>query len=346
MALTKVFQKYISNIFIALVHQGGEWIVYSKVIKNGTIKDKFFQNFETTDKNIIPPKMKNYLEKLQEEYNFAYISVLLESMGQGAISGLGAEVFEKNSVDLKSVINLEVDNNWSVYASFIDINWTKNLFKGIGVDFIYSPFMLQNVLLQKEKLKEKPTLYVLNHEDFVTISVFENANLLFGAFFKTTTDDQLTSGEEDWENAEEEDSVGNLVELDSIGDDDIGSIEELDSLEDLEDLDSDQVGDSFEDIDDSERNLGHFGEDEEGSDLELYGRDVIIYKYLVRSLREYYKNPLYKNLFIETIVIFDGYEVSSEMISMIEEELFMDVEIHKLDINEIVCDMSIKEALK
>ena len=343
MALTKVFQKYLSNIFISIVQQENEWVIYSKILKNGAIKDKLTEKFESKDHDNIPKKMQKYLEKLQADYNFAYTALFLDSMGQGALSGTTAKDFEKHSVDMKSVSCFAVDNAWTLYASFIDINWAKKLFENVGLDFIYSPLMVQHTLIKSQKLKEKPTLFILNHEDSVTISIYENTNLLFGSFFKTTTDDNLDDGdEEDWDNAKEEKGVEDLVELDTMYDDEMGALEELD------DLATDEESTDFEDVESNETDLGHFEDDEnsDNSDLELFGRDVIVYKFLVSSLKEFYKNPIYKSNFIDTIVIFDGYEMSSELIDMIENDLLMDIEMNKININETVCDMSIKEALK
>jgi len=342
MALTKVFQKYLSNIFISIIQQEKEWIIYSKVVKKGAIKDKLTEKFESQERDSVPKKMQKYLEKLQEDYSFAYTALFLDSMGQGAINGTTAKDFEKNSVDMKNVTHFAVDKKWTLYASFIDIKWAKKLFENVGLDFIYSPFMVQNTLIKAQKIKEKPTLYILNHETSVTISIYENANLLFGAFFKTTTDDNLEDDEEDWDNAKEEEGVEDLVELDTMYDAEMGTLEELD------DLDINEESTDFEEVESNGSDLGHFDGEEESddSDLELYGRDVILYKFLVSSLKEFYKNPIYRSDFVDTIVIFDGYEMSSELIDMIENDLLMDIEMNKINISETLCDMSIKEALK
>jgi len=143
MALTKVFQKYISNIFISIIQQGNEWVVNSKVVKNGILKDKFSKKFDAKEYESIPKKMEEYLKNIQLEYNFAYLALFLDSMGQGAFNGTTAVDFQKNSVDMKSVTHFVLDKKWSVYASFIDINWIKKLFKNVGIDFIYSPFMVK-----------------------------------------------------------------------------------------------------------------------------------------------------------------------------------------------------------
>ncbi len=347
MALTKVFQKYLSNIFISIVQQNNEWIINSNVVKNGVVKDKFSKNFDAKEYENIPVKMEKYLDNLQTKYNFAYLALFLESMGQGAFSGMTAIDFEKNSVDIKSVTHFDLGKKWSIYASFIDINWVKKLFINVGIDFIYSPFMVQYSLIKKQKTKNKQILYMLNHQDSVTITVFDDKNLLFGAYFKTTTDDNLSSGEEeDWENAQEEEGIENIPELGSMDDDDNDSMDELETLGELDDLSADDsIG--FEDIKSYENDSGHFDSEDviEVSDLELFGRDILIYKYLTSSLKEFYKNPQYNSSFIDTVIIYDGYEVSAELIDMIESELLMDIEINKIDISETICNMAKEEAL-
>lgn len=54
---------------------------------------------------------------------------------------------------------------------------------------------------------------------------------------------------------------------------------------------------------------------------------------------------MYRSEFIEKIVLFDGYEVSSDLIEMLENDLFMDVELHKINIHDVICEMSIIEAM-
>jgi len=283
MALTKVFQKYLSNIFISIVQQENEWVIYSKIVKNGAIKNKLTEKFESQKYDSIPKKMQTYLENLQADYKFAYTALFLDSMGQGAINGTTAKDFKKHSVDMKGVSYFSIDNTWTAYASFIDIKWTKKLFEKVGLDFIYSPFMVQNSLIKSQKIKEKPTLYILNHENSVTISIYENSNLLFGSFFKTTTDENLDDGDEDWDNAKEEEGIEDLVELDTMYDDEMGALEELD------DLDTNEESTDFEDMETKEPNLGHFTDEDssDNSDLQLFGRDVIVYKFLVSSLKEF-----------------------------------------------------------
>jgi hypothetical protein len=287
--IARVIKKNIPTVFIAIVQEDDIWIINSKVIKNGIVKKKFSKSFDVQEEDALPQDMSEYLERIQTDYNFAYVSLFLDSTGQGAIYGNTTSDFEKNSVDIKNVTHFDTDAKWSVYASFIDINWIKKLFSQVGIDFIYSPFMVQNFLLEKEKRKKEPILYILNHHDCVTISIFEEADLVFGAFFRTKSDEKLVNSDE----------------------------------------------------------IDYWDNEPEAQDtIELFGRDVLIYKYLISSLREYYSNDLYRSEFIEKIVLFDGDEVSPDLIKMVKNNLFMDVELQKVNIHEVICEMSINEAMQ
>ncbi|MBV5277863.1 MAG: hypothetical protein J0647_02280 [Campylobacteraceae bacterium] len=350
MSLKSAIQKKFQNIFVAVVLTENECNIRCKVVKNGEVVKTFNKVFtiefssEILDKNV-----ENYLISLQEEYQFVYIAFLLNSMGQGAISGFSKEFFTKNSVDIQNVTHVTISNLWSTYASFIEIKWAKNLFSEVGLDLIYSPFILLNDFVISQKLKNKPTLYILNSQDFFILAVFDNKKLHFGAFFKTQSDTSFSHSSEvnDWESEQKEENIATLGELSEMGqEEDNDEMSELSELGDIDDL---QSVDSFSDFDDT-KTIGRFkGLDEvrdEDTNLELYGRDLLVYKYLKSSLEEYYHNPIYLSEFIEEIIIFDGYEVSSELIHQLEDELMMDVEIHKVDLVDRMCDIAIKEVFQ
>lgn len=83
------------------------------------------------------------------------------------------------------------------------------------------------------------------------------------------------------------------------------------------DLDDLKTSDSFSDLDDT-KTLGHFKAlkmcGKEDISLELYGRDITFYKYLKASLEKLLSQSFVSQLIREEIIIFDGYETSSELI--------------------------------
>ncbi len=344
MSFSNIVQKYFSNLFISIVAENNSYRVLCKVIKNSKQKVKFEKVFPIKpNAEFLSSEIKEYINQLQEKYNFTYIAFLLDSMGQGAIKGIQAEDFSKFSVDAKNVKSIKFDT-WLAYASFIDINWITKIYANVGIDFIYSPFALLYHLLSEHKLKEKATLYVLNQEESITFAIFKAKTLNFGVFYKIVKEDGLDSSEgtEDWEAEAEAEDVENLAALDEESQE-----EELSDLEDLSKLDSldgDYENDTFIDSDDYSDNSNlqnDLNEDININDIELYGRDLHIFKFISRALKEYYSNQAYESDFIEKIVIFDSYDMSKEMIQSLEEDLCFDLEMHKVNVNEVVCDLSI-----
>jgi len=360
MGIRTVLQKKFQNLFVAIVLSEAECILRCKVLKNGAIAKTFTKTFPLSSPlETLDGAVENYLMNLQDEYQFVYIAFLLNSLGQGAIEGSGNSSFTKHNVDIQNVHNVTLYNQWSTYASYIEIKWAKNLFANVGLDFIYSPFIILSDFIVSQKLKNKPTCYLLNCQDFFVLAIFEEKKLHFGAFFKTQSDTSFTRSDDinDWENEHEEEGVLDSEELPTMPveedeheehDEGIEELSELGELSELEDIDDLRSTDSFSDID--EKTIGSFrgmeGIKEEDISLELYGRDLLVYKYLKTALEEYYHNPLYTSEFIDEIIIFDGYEISSDLIHQLEDELMMDVEVHKVDVSDRMCDIAIKEVFK
>jgi len=348
MSLRTGIQKKFQNLFVAVILNESESILRAKVLKDGVIKKTFTKTFtHTQSSETLESSVENYLIALQEEYAFVYIAFFLGAMGQGAIEGIGKSAFSKHNVDMDNVFSVPVGKQWSAYASYIEIKWAKNLFSETGLDLIFSPFVILNDFVVSQKLKNKPTCYLLNSQDNFCVAIMQEKKLHFGAFFKTKSDAIFANNSEinDWESEEKEEGItalGDITVLSDAYDDD----DDLSDLGELGDLDEMSSVDSFSDVDTS-KTLGHFkGFDtvrQEDTSLELYGRDLLIYKYLKSSLEEYYHNPSYESAFIEEIIIFDGYEIGSDVIRQLEDDFMMDVEIHKVDISDRMCDLAIKE---
>ncbi|MBE0491378.1 MAG: hypothetical protein IBX44_03890 [Sulfurospirillum sp.] len=345
-----LIQKYFTNIFVSVVRYANEWHLHSKVVKNGKILRKFSKSFPLQSNDTLSKELLDYLEELYNTHTYMYLSYLLDSMGQGAIFGTSAQDFENNSIDFKNIIPLTVEKKWSLYASFIDINWTKKIFEQAPIDFIYSPFILLYDFICTSKKSQQPIFYIFNHQDYVAMAVFADTTLLFASFFKTAIDEGLLGNEavENWEEEEALDDTQKIIELSDEQEEaeDFESLESLDDLESFNALEgSHDLESAFESENDEDKEttmLGRFGEKND-NDIQIYGRDMYAYKYLLVSIKEYYKNRVYASDFIEKIVIYDGYELSRDFIDMIEKDLMMDVEIHKIDISQSVCDLAIKE---
>ena len=343
-------RRYFSNLFVALVIEDGTCRLLGRVIKNGRTTKTMEAVFENQDTDRIDEKIVEYLKNKEKEYHGMYVSLLLDSMGQGAIPGIEATDFERYSIDLKHVNHFKMPGNWSIYASYIDVKWVSGMFDFIGLDLLYSPFVMLYKCIEKQGFKERTTLYVYNHQDSFTVAIFKEQKLLFGAFFKTATQDTSMDGAEEemmdnWEGVEEEKGVENLIELDEMEDE-----EEFHSLDDLESLDSVEEMVSLDDTASHTFDEGPMGNMDEDllldnaeSSMALFGRDMIVYKYLKSSIEEFYKNPLYASDFVEDVMIFDNHEMSHTMLGILESELMMRVRVEKVKTLDIMCDLAIKD---
>ena len=129
MGIRTVLQKKFQNLFVAIVLNETECVLRCKVLKNGAITKVFTKTFALTPPlDALDKTIEDYLMNLQDEYQFVYIAFLLNSLGQGAISGTGNATFTKHNVDIQNVHNVTLHNQWSAYASYIEIKWAKNLF--------------------------------------------------------------------------------------------------------------------------------------------------------------------------------------------------------------------------
>ncbi len=345
MSFSNIIQKYFTNLFISIIEESDSYKLFCKVIKNNKIKDKFEKTFDiTTGDEKLSKEMEDYLISLQDKYNTVYITLLLNSMGQGAIKGTSDEDFKKFSVHLNSVKTVKF-KSWSCYVSYIDISWIQKIYTNVGLDFVYSPFVVLYHLLQGYKLKHKPTLYILNQESSIAVAIFKEATLCFGAFYKVNKNVELGSSVdmEDWEHEEAENDVTGLVSLDELDNDELMNLDDFSELGDMDDELDDEEFSDFQDENDIDKLSDLESEDTGIDDIELYGRDLEIFKFLKKALQEYYRNDIFESDFIENAIIFDGYDMSTEMIQGIEDDLMLNLKIHKIDIAETVCDLSVKE---
>jgi hypothetical protein len=220
-----------------------------------------------------------------------------------------------------------------VYSSKIDIKWIEEIFKEVELDFIFSSFLVLNNFVHKSEYRNKSTIHMQYMENSLTILIFDKKCALFSAFFKIPYKEFNFEDEELKPESSEEITQG--IEIDNIESED----EEFEGFVDITKFED-------EDLSEDEDIISSVQEDIKSStmeDLELYGREVIIFKYLQSAIKEYYKNNNYDSEFVEDIIIYNDSNISNDIITMIESDLFLNVEIHSVDVKEEMINMSIKE---
>lgn len=365
----KKVQHLLSNIVISITTANDQHYVYCRVYKNGHVIDSFSREFDIEEHGHMSALMRTYLNKIQSEHYFTYIAFLDNGLGQGGFKGTDKKNFALAGVDFGHVSYIHVNNSWTVYSSNSDLIHIKNTFKRTGLDFIYSPFAVMYTILKRRMLFEnEPVVFLLNQDDSVAIAIFESNELLFASFFRTKKDDEMIS--DDWKNEDmhdEEDlhdefdlemldgSVSVVEDEEEDEDTDVFSgegeatsdIEDLSAIdEDMESVSSDAFADTGKD---KEENIIEQVREVSHGDimqLKVYSRNMVMYDYLKKSLKEYYENPVYGGSFINKITILDAYDVSGEVENLITDELFMELDIQRVDLSETICDMAFEEGIE
>ncbi|MBE0496012.1 MAG: hypothetical protein IBX45_06350 [Campylobacterales bacterium] len=343
-------QRYFSNLFVCVVIENGECHLLAKVIKNGKTKRSYEAAFDNPDPDTLDAKVVEYIKHKESECLDVYVAYFLDAMGQGVVPTAHVGEFERYSVDGKHVRQIKMDEGWSVYASYIEINWAQGLFENLGLDLLYSPFVLLHECVKKEGFPSHTTLYMYNHQDSFAIAIYKGPKVLFGAFFRTVGEKEQNLsdhglGVSEWEEVEEEKGVENLVQLDEIDDgEDYQSLDDLDDLDTVEakvrdEEDGEQTFDEglMQDID-----VEKSAKDSEHS-MALFGRSMLMYKYIKSSIEEFYQNPNYESDFVEDIIIFDNYETSQTVFDMLEGELMVRIQLQKVKTLELMSTMALKD---
>jgi hypothetical protein len=247
----------------------------------------------------------DWYREIVKTYPRLYVAGLLDTINQGALPGCGKQVFRDLGVDTSLVQALCVDD-WSVYASYIEMQWFENKLKPLAFDLLYSPFVLV-YRAGLQKAEERPTLYMLHRIGQSFVVVMEGKRLLY-------SDILLVSDES--VDAEEEEKGEEAFTFD---------LELLDEESEVVPISDDDILDRFqEQMDDTLEE-----EDEEVlAELE-YGLNL--FEALKDSIYKYYKDDRYPKTFIEKVVVFESDELTPDFVRYVREEFYMEAVLQEID---------------
>ncbi len=238
----------------------------------------------------------------------------------------------KRFKDLSTSKFLCYKNEWAFYTSQLDLEIQTKRFAKIGIDFIFSPFIL---LLRffHDKIDAPASMFVLVLEHSITILIFKNSKMLFGSYIDYTVnemDDEEFSSAELEENIEQ---VEDDIDLDNIDlealDDTLNlddSLDELDDLDTLDDLDSEnleqQLDANLEMIDDSTPNDIEEVKEEIAKE-QRFTKDFQRFTIIQNTLETFYKDDRFESEFIEHLYIADSVKLGSDFKKYIQDEMFL-----------------------
>ena len=319
--LGKFFENLYLKVFVNIVVSKSKSSVYIELCKDNRVINSDQEVFDTTTINA---DMEEFIHTYIDESPYFYISVLDTSDAQGAVPVCAKSEHAKFFDDSASKYICH-EKKWTYYTSKSDLTAIQNSYDNIGVDFIFSPFVLLNSFF-KDKIDTHTAMFILIEENYLSLAVFENSQLLFAEHLDMQNyhEDELLIDNNDLDldldinqEIEETDSLESL--------DDFTEIEDLDDIEDIEE---------FSDAKDLEEELTIESEDDfPAQESEGFNEDYQRFLLIQSAVNSFYKDKKYKSAFIETTYIADGVGVSTDLKRYLEEEMFLTAYIRHIDLN-------------
>jgi len=236
-----------------------------------------------------------------------YTSTILKSINQGVVHSCKKNFFKEMELDINNIKYICINNKYSFYTSLYELLELQKEFPFL--DFLYSPF---SIIDYKAKIRDN-SLYILIMRDFLFFMIYKDSIPVFGEIEEINEKTQENEGEGEIEEIEE---INELDLLDEMNED----ISKIESIEDIDNIEGVSKTDRL-------------------SSIENLNIENKIFNKLQEVLKEYYEQNPY---FIEKIVIYDNITINKSIKSIIEDELFIDTTIEKINLLKIINEISKK----
>jgi len=173
--LSKLKNYLYNKVYINIVQSSKDTQIYVEEIHHNGSSDNYEEVFNSSDKSDIYDYIKTFMNRSP----INYISLLDPSLSQGAAPTCSSSEMKKYC-DIGGLEHVCVDETWVYYTSKLDLLQIQGRYKKTGIDFIFSPFYMLHKFFA-DKIKEEIALFILVHEDYIALSVFENSKLLFAS---------------------------------------------------------------------------------------------------------------------------------------------------------------------
>lgn len=350
--IDKFFHILYDTIIVTVIKTTQELQLYIEILHKKTLKDSIEKTFTLND-SFSQKVLYEYIKKFSEQTPYLYITLLDTSYEQGALPTCDKQKFEPFK-DLSTAQYNCYNQQWLYYTSKPELQDQIDFLGQVGVDFVYSPFVLLSKFFHDKITARHDAMFVLILEESLSIAVFKESQLLFGHYIDISAHVASSSLSEMLEeNNEEMEEMEESVDLDSvdldnidIDDNDLGLDDDLDELDDfdtIEDLDSLESLDSLDEGDDLEQKLDENLEEldseqarsqqqETDDDDDKLSNDYERFLLIQQALKNYYSNEKYNSNFVENIYIADSVKLSSDFKRYLQDELFLNVFIRSVEI--------------
>jgi len=352
--IDKFFQLLYDTIFISITKTSEQIEIYTEVYFKKTLKASETKLF-TLNQSFKKELLLGYIEELMQDSPYAYITLLDDSSTQGAIITCEHSKM-KLFTQVENAKTLCVDENrWGVYTDVVTLYEQEKSLEPLFVDFIFSPFILLYEFYKDKIQTQSLGMYLLVLEEGIALSIFRDRDLLFAEYINTQKEEEELALEStiDAEDALLEEEMIDSIDLEDIDidesldelDDLSSSLEDLDSLESIEELDAldafddpatleEQLEENLEEIEEfGEHEEENFSEEDTLKRQEQSTQDYYRFTLIQTALKRYYEDDLYESDFIEQIYVADTISLSKDFKRYIQEELFANVIIRKMELS-------------
>jgi len=332
--LSKLYEVLYHKVFVNIVVGRSQSIVYIEECNSNGVVSSDSKSFDTTTLNT---QMYEYINLAIITSPFYYISILDTSETQGVIPTCSTRNIP-TFCDLDMIKYICYQDKWAFYTSKLELDKLQNNYKKIGLDFIFSPFVILRNFF-KDKIDNYLAIYILIEENNITLSVFDNSSLLYGDYI----DIQQSSEYEELllDEVEEEEvdlDLDNSIDLDDI--DAMDDIDGLDDFGDIEDLDSIDEIDEFAESEDEEEKFMDEVDKPAVESTDGLNEDYNRFSLIQSSINRFYKGSIYESKFVESAYIADAAGMSGDLKRYLEEEMFLSVFMRQIDLNGEVCEVA------
>ena len=335
--LGKLFEALYQKVFVSIVLTRSGTLVYIEHCDKQNVLENFEKKFHTTS---FDKKIHDYILEHINQTPFFYIIFLDASAQQGALPSCDIKKMGFY-IDTQEYKIMCYEKQWSYYTSLAQLNALEQEYQEIGLDFIFSPFCLL-AKIYEEKLNAETSMFILLEDNFLSVSVFDQKRLLFAQRLDmehANENDELVIDEQD----ELEFDLDTSIDLDEINAmDDLGELEDFSDIEDLDAFDEiDEFDDSIAPVESKKKLF----DDMPVAQEEGFNEDYQRYLLIKSAVHTFYNDDRYESKFIEHVYIADSVGVSDDLKKYIEEEMFLNPVIRKVDLMQELCDMA-KEELR
>jgi hypothetical protein len=339
--LERLFQK----IFVSIVPVEDGHEVLTVALKNKKVLYKEQRHFEGSEPS---RAMNRYIQETVDVSPIYYISTINTQAHQGAHAGCANNKKTQHSDDTR-VSEVCRNKKWTLYASVDDLHSLTYDYHTVGLDFIFSPFSILEYTFA-DKIKETFALYAFSMPGLFAVAIFDKGTLEYAHYYTDHESHDLEDTSEvlgvDFTSAivEEEDKDG-LINLDDIeGLEDLDIIDDLDSLSDIDDLNElEEVHEFSEDMPTNEEKRQSREQMMIKDEMDDSAEDYQHFNYIQKALNEFYMMDVCRNRFVETVCIADSKGASEELKRYLEEELFLNVLVRKVDVIETINALAMQE---